>query len=90
MTTLNVLMAQMNTLVGDFEGNTEKVIQVIQRAEQQRDVPVVVFPELTLSGYPPEDLLLRPSIAVRVSQSLEKICAAMTGSATRPRSTRRA
>ncbi|MEH6636831.1 MAG: NAD+ synthase [Halioglobus sp.] len=81
MTTLNVLMAQMNTLVGDFEGNTEKVIQVIQRAEQQRDVPVVVFPELTLSGYPPEDLLLRPSIAVRVSQSLEKICAAMTGSA---------
>jgi NAD+ synthase (glutamine-hydrolysing) len=41
----------------------------------------VVFPELTLSGYPPEDLLLRPSIGVRVEQSLAAICAAMRGSA---------
>ena len=81
MTTLNILMSQMNTLVGDFEGNTEKVIEVIKGAEQERDVPVVVFPELTLSGYPPEDLLLRPSIELRVSQSLDKICAAMSGSA---------
>ena len=81
MTTLNILMAQINTLVGDFEGNTEKVIEVIKRAEQERDVPVVVFPELTLSGYPPEDLLLRPSIELRVSQALEKIGAAMRGPA---------
>jgi len=81
MTTLNILMAQMNTLVGDFEGNTRKVIEVIKRAEQQRDIPVVVFPELTLSGYPPEDLLLRPSIELRVSQALDTLCAAMTGAA---------
>ena len=81
MTTLNILMAQMNTFVGDFEGNTEKVIKVIKRAEQERDVPVVVFPELTLCGYPPEDLLLRPSIEVRVSQALKKICDQLTGPA---------
>jgi NAD+ synthase (glutamine-hydrolysing) len=81
MTTLNILMAQMNTLVGDFEGNTEKVIQVIKRAEQERDVPVVVFPELTLCGYPPEDLLLRPSIELRVSHALGKICDQMSGPA---------
>jgi NAD+ synthase (glutamine-hydrolysing) len=81
MTTLNVLMAQMNTFVGDFEGNTEKVIQVIKRAEQEHDASVVVFPELTLSGYPPEDLLLRPSIELRVNQALEKICAQMNGPA---------
>ena len=81
MTTLNILMAQMNTFVGDFEGNTEKVIEVIRRAEQQHTVPLVVFPELTLSGYPPEDLLLRPSIELRVNAALQKICVAMSGQA---------
>ena len=73
MSTLNILMAQMNTLVGDFEGNTQKVIDAITLAEQTHDAPVVVCPELTLSGYPPEDLLLRPSIAQRVSQSLNTL-----------------
>ncbi|HEY6130861.1 MAG TPA: nitrilase-related carbon-nitrogen hydrolase, partial [Halioglobus sp.] len=81
MSTLNILMAQMNTLVGDFEGNTQKIIDTIALAESEHESPVVVCPELTLSGYPPEDLLLRPSIARRVSQALEIICAAMTGSA---------
>jgi NAD+ synthase (glutamine-hydrolysing) len=74
-------MAQMNTLVGDFEGNTQKVIDAIAVAESAHDGPIVVCPELTLSGYPPEDLLLRPSIALRVKQSLDAICAAMGGSA---------
>ena len=52
----------------------------MQRAERERAAPVVVFPELTLSGYPPEDLLLRPSIEVRVEQALARICAEMDGS----------
>lgn len=81
MTSLNILMAQMNTRVGDFEGNTARVIAAIERAQAQAAAPVLVFPELTLSGYPPEDLLLRPSVEVRVSQSLQAICAAMTGDA---------
>jgi NAD+ synthase (glutamine-hydrolysing) len=81
MSSLNILMVQMNTLVGDFEGNTQKVLDAITLAEKTNETPIVVCPELTLSGYPPEDLLLRPSIAVRVSQALERICSAMTGSA---------
>ena len=76
MSTLHILMVQMNTLVGDFDGNTAKVIDAIAQAERQHSNAVVVFPELTLSGYPPEDLLLRPSIGVRVEQSLAAICAA--------------
>ena len=48
MSTLNILMAQMNTFVGDFEGNTSKVIATLERAEAQFAAPVVVFPELTL------------------------------------------
>ncbi|WP_116367363.1 NAD+ synthase [Parahaliea mediterranea] len=79
MTTLNILMAQMNTLVGGFEVNTEKVIDTLKRAEANCAAPVVVFPELTLSGYPPEDLLLRPSIEIRVAKALEQICNAMSG-----------
>ena len=81
MTSLNILMAQMNTRVGDFEGNTARVIAAIERAQEQVEAPVLVFPELTLCGYPPEDLLLRPSIELRVNQSLRAICAAMTGDA---------
>jgi len=81
MSTLNILMAQMNTLVGDFEGNARQVIEAVSRAEKVHRAPVVVCPELTLSGYPPEDLLLRPSIALRVKQALGSVCAAMTGSA---------
>jgi NAD+ synthase (glutamine-hydrolysing) len=81
MSTLHILMAQMNTLVGDFEGNTQKVIDALALAQSEHDMPVIVCPELTLSGYPPEDLLLRPSIALRVQQSLATLCAAMQGSA---------
>ncbi len=79
MSPLNILMAQINTLVGDFDGNTDQVLEVLKRAESQHEAPVVVFPELTLSGYPPEDLLLRPSIARRVEKSLQRICTAMSG-----------
>ena len=81
MTTLHILMVQMNTLVGDFDGNTRRVIDIVKRAEAVHPAPVVVFPELTLSGYPPEDLLLRPSIELRVRQSLELLCAELTGEA---------
>lgn len=81
MSTLNIMMAQMNTLVGDFEGNTQKVIEAMTLAEREHESPIIVCPELTLSGYPPEDLLLRPSIGLRVEQSLAAICAAMNGSA---------
>ena len=81
MASLNILMAQINTLVGDFEGNTRQVIDTVKRAEAQHSAPVVVFPELTLSGYPPEDLLLRPSIELRVKQSLQRLCTELTGEA---------
>ena len=74
MTTLNIVMAQMNTLVGDFSGNTARIIDTVIRACEQHSKPVVVFPELTLCGYPPEDLLLRSSIKLRVDQSLQAIC----------------
>ena len=81
MSNVAILLAQINTLVGDFDGNTEQVLAVMRRAQKQHQAPVIVFPELTLSGYPPEDLLLRPSIARRIDQSLQTISAAMDGDA---------
>ena len=58
MNTLRVALAQINTTVGDLEGNARKVIDFANRAGDL-GADVVAFPELTIPGYPPEDLLLR-------------------------------
>jgi NAD+ synthase (glutamine-hydrolysing) len=74
---LNVIIAQLNPLVGDIDGNTELCLSAIKDASQQYQADVVLFPELMLSGYPPEDLLLRPSLEKRINKALDKLCAAV-------------
>ena len=74
MTHFNIIMVQLNTEVGDFDGNVQRVLDAVARAEAEHDGPVLVFPELTLCGYPPEDLLLRPSMHRRVQRALEEVC----------------
>lgn len=76
MSTLIIALAQLNTYVGDIPGNTQKVIQYAQRAEAELAADAIVFPELTLTGYPPEDLLLRPSLDLRIERALAEIMAA--------------
>ncbi len=71
---LRLGMAQVNLLVGDIEGNTRKVLSCVQQAQQQQ-LQLLVFPELTLTGYPPEDLLLRSGLYTRVEQALQTLCA---------------
>ncbi len=73
MPTLKIVMAQVNPLVGDIQGNTELVIETVQQAQTEHGADVVVFPELTLTGYPPEDLLLRASLELRVNRALTQI-----------------
>ena len=80
MPAFDIIMVQLNTLVGDFDGNVGKIISSVQRAEQACQGPVLVFPELTLCGYPPEDLLLRPSMDRRVTSALATLQAAVTDS----------
>jgi len=75
-TSIKVALAQINTLVGDIPGNTDKVLQAARQAFENHQADVVVFPELTLTGYPPEDLLLRPSLPLRVGHALEQLQAA--------------
>jgi len=53
-----VAMAQIDTTVGDFDGNTRKIVERLEEA-QALGVDVVAFPELSVTGYPPEDLLIK-------------------------------
>lgn len=71
-----LVMAQLNLLVGDIDANADRVIAAAQEAKDQHDAQMVVFPELTLTGYPPEDLLFRPSLKLRVDRALQRILAA--------------
>ena len=58
MRRLRIGLAQMNPTVGDIEGNLAKIRQLIEHARSER-VDIIAFPELAITGYPPEDLLLR-------------------------------
>jgi NAD+ synthase (glutamine-hydrolysing) len=60
METLRIALAQINPTVGDLKGNTEKIIEYIEKATAS-EADIVVFPELSITGYPPEDLLLNKS-----------------------------
>ena len=66
-------IAQRNFLVGDIEGNCEKIVTAIQQAQADWAPDCIVFSELALPGYPPEDLLFRPNISHRVRQALALI-----------------
>jgi NAD+ synthase (glutamine-hydrolysing) len=76
---LRVLIAQLNLLVGDLAGNRDKVIAAARAARDEQGADLVVFPELTLVGYPPEDLLLRPELIARTEVALAEICAGTQG-----------
>lgn len=72
MRRLRVGMAQVNTTVGDFKGNTQKIIEAIAEAKSL-EVDLLTFPELATCGYPPEDLLFKRRFIEENLQSLEKI-----------------
>ncbi|MCW8888482.1 MAG: NAD+ synthase, partial [Gammaproteobacteria bacterium] len=70
---LNVVMAQISLSVGDIEGNAERVVDCVEKARALFSADVVLFPELTLTGYPPEDLLLRDELHQRVESALASL-----------------
>ncbi len=72
---LRVVMAQLDFLVGDITGNTEKIIAAAQEARDRLRADAIVFPELTVTGYPPEDLLLRPGFVGQVEPAMRRLCA---------------
>lgn len=71
MNKLSVLMAQINPTVGAITANKAKIIQIIQ--DHQADHDIILFPELALCGYPPEDLLYRPQFHQDIDKALSEI-----------------
>jgi NAD+ synthase (glutamine-hydrolysing) len=69
---MRLALAQMNSVVGDLEGNRERVLDRLEQA-RARGAQLVLFPELVVTGYPPEDLLLRPGFIRAAQRSLEAI-----------------
>jgi len=70
---LRIAMAQVNVMVGDIEANVASIIEACKEAKQTLHADLILFPELVLIGYPPEDLLLRPGLHDRLLQGLEQI-----------------
>jgi len=81
---LRVALCQINTTVGDLDGNVDRVIAALEEAED-RGCDLAVFPELALTGYPPEDLLLKPGFVGDNRRALDRVarasgaCAAVVG-----------
>ena len=69
---MKILMSQLNPKIGDLDGNTRKIIETIKNA-RAKGVELVLFPELTICGYAPEDLLLHNAIIDGMQQHLEQI-----------------
>lgn len=74
---LSIQVAQLNFLVGDIEGNAKKIVDAAETAVGKADL--IVFPELALTGYPPEDLLLRSHFMRRVESAIALILARVRG-----------
>ena len=75
---LNIVINQLNFLVGDIEGNGNKIINNIRQAKSQFNADCVVFTELSMIGYPPEDLLHRSNVTRRIKSVLTKIKSEVT------------
>ena len=76
---LRIVMGQLNLLVGDIDGNADKLIRAANRARDEIGGDLIVFPELALTGYPPEDLLLRADLLERAEKGLAAIAGAVHG-----------
>jgi NAD+ synthase (glutamine-hydrolysing) len=75
---MRLALAQINSVVGDLDGNRERILTRLEEAKEA-GADLVLFPELVVTGYPPEDLLLRPGFVRAAERSLEQIARAARG-----------
>ena len=80
MPRVRIAACQLNTHVGDLDGNVERILAALRTAEEA-GADVAVFPELAITGYPPEDLLLKPRFIADNLKALEKVAASTSGCA---------
>jgi NAD+ synthase (glutamine-hydrolysing) len=70
---ITVALAQLDMIVGDVSGNTQKILDYAARAQDEMRADLIVFPELSICGYPPEDLLFHSGLRKRVKKAMETI-----------------
>src|SRR5262245_25073669 len=75
---MRLALAQINTVVGDLDGNAQRIARRLAEAQEQQ-ADLVVFPELAVTGYPPEDLLLRPSFVQAAQAQAEALARGARG-----------
>lgn len=78
MKTLRLALAQINPTVGDLAGNSKKIAEYVKKAKRSQ-ADIVVFPELAVTGYPPEDLVLKPQFISDNITAIEKISRSISG-----------
>ncbi len=76
---MRIALAQFDFIVGDVAGNARRIAAMIVEARDRLGAALVVFPELALCGYPPEDLLLRPGFLATCEAALHEVASAATG-----------
>jgi NAD+ synthase (glutamine-hydrolysing) len=76
---LRIALAQLDLLVGDVQGNAARVIESARAAGREHGADLVAFPELALSGYPPEDLLFHRGFRRQMESGLEEVCRQVQG-----------
>ena len=72
-TKISIALAQLDLVVGDVSGNTKLIIEASKKAKKEYNADLIVFPELSISGYPPEDLLLHSGFKKRIIEASNKI-----------------
>lgn len=71
---VTVVMGQIDPIVGDISGNVDLIIDAATRAKKTHQADIIVFPEMTITGYPPEDLLLRDGMYAQINAALNRLC----------------
>ncbi len=72
---MRIALGQINTTIGDLTGNADKMVAFVRQAAEKR-ADLVVFPELSISGYPPQDLIERPNFVLRCMAAVDRLIAA--------------
>ncbi len=76
---VKIALAQIDLFVGDVAGNARNIVEYATRARDELQADLIVFPELAICGYPPEDLLFHSDLQRRVDQALDEICGSVRG-----------
>ena len=75
--TIKLAIAQINSIVGDLTNNSEQIFKYAEKSAQQ-DVDILLTPEFALVGYPPEDLVLKPSFYLKIANELDLLASKLS------------